>query len=38
MVSKHYAHLAPNVVHDAIRANLPNFGVQTEEKVQKLQP
>ncbi len=23
MVSKHYAHLAPNVVHAAIRANLP---------------
>jgi integrase len=36
MVSKHYAHLAPNVVHDAIRANLPTFGVQTEQKVQKL--
>ena len=29
MVSKHYAHLAPNVVHDAIRSNLPNFGVKT---------
>jgi integrase len=38
MVSKHYAHLAPNVVHDAIRANLPSFGVQTEGKVQKLRP
>jgi hypothetical protein len=36
MVSKHYTHLAPNVVHDAIRANLPTFGVQTEQKVQKL--
>jgi integrase len=35
MVSKHYAHLAPNVVHDAIRANLPTFGVQTNEKAQK---
>ena len=38
MVSKHYAHLAPNVVHDAIRANLPSFGVQTDEKVRKLRP
>ena len=38
MVSKHYAHLAPNVVHDAIRANLPSFGVQTDRKVQKLRP
>jgi hypothetical protein len=28
MVSKHYAHSAPNVVRDAIRANLPSFGVQ----------
>src|SRR6185437_5581600 len=27
MVSKHYAHLAPNVVHDTIRANLPSFGI-----------
>jgi len=38
MVSKHYAHLAPNVVHDAIRAHLPSFGVQTAGKVQKLRP
>ena len=38
MVSKHYAHLAPNVVQDAIRANLPTFGVQTEQKVRKLRP
>jgi integrase len=27
MVAKHYAHLAPNYVHDSIRANLPTFGV-----------
>lgn len=32
MVSKPYAHMAPNVVHDAIRGNLPTFGVQTEHK------
>ena len=38
MVSKHYAHLAPNVVHEAIRTTLPTFGVQTEEKVRKLRP
>jgi hypothetical protein len=38
MVSKHYAHLAPNVVHDAIRANLPSFGVQTDGRIQKLWP
>jgi hypothetical protein len=36
MVSKHYARLAPNVVHDTICANLLSFGVQTEEKVHKL--
>jgi integrase len=31
MVSKHYAHLAPSVVHEMIRANLPTFGVRAEE-------
>jgi integrase len=36
MVEKHYAHLAPNVVHDAIRANLPSFGIQVDDKVRKL--
>jgi len=34
MVSKHYAHLAPNAVHDAIRANLPTFGVKVESTMQ----
>lgn len=38
MVSKHYAHLAPNVVHDTIRANLPSFGVQVDNTVRKLRP
>jgi integrase len=28
MVEKHYAHLAPNYIHDAIGANLPQFGVK----------
>jgi integrase len=36
MVSKHYAHLAPNVVHDTIRANLPSFGIKTDSNVRKL--
>jgi integrase len=38
MVSRHYAHLAPSVVHDAIRANLPTFGVQVDNKVRRLRP
>jgi integrase len=38
MVSKHYAHLAANVVHDSIRANLPTFGVQIAEGAGKPQP
>jgi hypothetical protein len=36
MVSKHYAHLAPNLVHDTIRANLPTFCVSVDSKVKKL--
>jgi hypothetical protein len=35
MVEKHYAHLAPNYIHDAIRANLPKFGVDPSVKVPK---
>jgi len=35
MVEKHYAHLAPNYIHDAIRANLPQFGVSPSAKVRK---
>jgi integrase len=38
MVSKHYAHLAPNLVHDTIRANLPTFGVNVDPKLRKLRP
>jgi integrase len=38
MTSRHYAHLAPSVVHDAIRASMPNFGVKADTKVQKLRP
>ena len=36
MVSKHYAHLAPSILHEAIRANLPTFGVRIEEKIRRL--
>lgn len=38
MVSRHYQHLAPSVVHDAIRASMPTFGVKADTKVQKLRP
>ena len=38
MVSKHYAHLAPNIVHDSVRANLPNFGVRVDDTILKLHP
>ena len=36
MVEKHLAHLAPIYLHDAIRANLLQFGVNPNPKVQKL--
>ena len=38
MVSKHYSHLAPSVLHETIRANLPTFGVHVDEKVRRLRP
>jgi integrase len=38
MVEKHYGHLAPSHVAQAIRANLPNFGVETTSNVVKLRP
>jgi integrase len=38
MVSKHYAHLATNLVHDEIRAKLPSFNVKVDGKVRKLRP
>jgi integrase len=31
MVSKHYAHLAPNIVHEELRAKLPSFNVRVDE-------
>ncbi|MET0280262.1 MAG: site-specific integrase [Steroidobacteraceae bacterium] len=36
MVEKHYAHLAPNLIHDAIRANLPAFGMAVDAKVRAI--
>lgn len=36
MVSKHYSHLARNVVHEEIRAKLPNFSVRVDSTVRKL--
>ena len=38
MVEKHYGHLAPSHVAQAIRANLPSFGVEVAGNVQKLHP
>jgi integrase len=37
MVEKHYGHLAPNYVADAIRAGAPRFGVVEDGKVAALQ-
>jgi integrase len=33
MVEKHYGHLAPSYVADAIRAAAPKFGIKPERKV-----
>lgn len=38
MVEKHYAHLAPSHIADAIRANLPSFGIVADKKVRALRP
>lgn len=38
MVSKHYQHLATNVLHEAIRAKLPTFGVHIDKSLRKLHP
>jgi integrase len=38
MVSKHYAHLAPSIMHQTIRSNLPTFGVHLDENVRRLRP
>jgi integrase len=38
MVEKHYGHLAPSHVAQAIRAHLPSFGVETAGAVQTSRP
>jgi integrase len=38
MVSKHYGHLAPSHVADAIRAHLPALGVELNDAVTRLRP
>jgi site-specific recombinase XerD len=38
MVSKHYGHLAPSHVADAIRAHLPALGIELDSKVTRLRP
>lgn len=36
MVEKHYGHMAPSYVADAIRAAAPRFGIVTESNVMPL--
>ena len=36
MVDRHYGHLAPSYIRDAIRAGAPRFGVETDKKVATL--
>jgi integrase len=36
MVEKHYGHLAPSFVADAIRAGAPRFGFESDDKVKTL--
>lgn len=38
MVEKHYGHLAPSFIVDAVRDNAPSFGVAGEAKIRKLRP
>jgi len=38
MVSKHYGHLAPSHIADAIRAHLPALGVEIDTTVRRLRP
>ena len=33
MVEKHYGHLAPSYIADAIRANAPRFGFEPDTKI-----
>jgi hypothetical protein len=36
MVEKHYGHLAPSYIADAIRAGAPRFGFKPDRKVTTL--
>jgi integrase len=36
MVEKHYGHLAPSYIADAIRAGAPRFGIKPDRKVRQL--
>lgn len=36
MVEKHYGHLTPSHIADAIRANLPSFGPADDEQVRAI--
>jgi len=36
MVEKHYGHLAPDFIKDAIRAGAPKFGIALDRKVTPL--
>jgi integrase len=38
MVEKHYGHLAPSYIADAIRAGAPRFGFRPDERVVELPP
>jgi integrase len=35
MVEKHYGHLAPSYISDAVRAHAPRFGITSNSSVQK---
>ena len=37
MTEKHYGHLAPSYIADAIRAHAPRFGMESEGKVRAIQ-
>jgi integrase len=38
MVERHYGHLAPDFIADAIRAGAPRFGFKPDKKVTLLKP
>ena len=38
ITQRHYAALAPNYVADTVRANLPSFGINENDNVEKLKP